>query len=525
MRRLRSLDDLDLVAAWLHLQYWVRRLRDVPDRLPFEVLDRINHGGPPQLQADHHLFPVVTVMATKGSGTVRPFVRISPTDLLLYQALVDALAPDIEEALGDRNKVMAFRRYAGQHDDQFHESPRWRDFMSSVRGALYANSNPLSGRPRGYALSADIASYFVYIDVDELERRLLAVTDRTVVVRDLGNLLRAWQQVGVRGLPQGVPPSSVLGNFYLYPVDRAFESWGVDFRRYMDDVWVFTRTFSHARRIQDQLERLLYEDGLGLGGEKLRIRRSDTALDDTRTAEEEIEERREAERQLILAGLDPYVEEDVELDEAEIDEAAVHGEYNDLILELGLGIPRDARSRFTAVYRELERARDPYAIEHLPEVLRRMPNLIPQAMRYLVVARAEDADDARRALLDLIGDDRFHRDQEWLHLCRAALRFRHRPSPVLAERMKEVGLTHPHPLVRARALLAWGSQSNDEDFTLADEMWQSTAAQWRTYILVSIQNKDEGERDHRYDSWSGEARFLRMLADAIRDRPFPWRVV
>src|SRR4051794_36971374 len=41
---------------------------------------------------DHHLSALHLVMATKASGTVRPFVRIAPGDLLLYQALVDALA-------------------------------------------------------------------------------------------------------------------------------------------------------------------------------------------------------------------------------------------------------------------------------------------------------------------------------------------------------------------------------------------------------------------------------------------------
>jgi hypothetical protein len=95
--QLRSLVDLDFAQAWRHLLFWIRRFPDASDRLPFESVDRI-YGGPPALSAEHQLRPLVTVMATKGSGTARPFVSLSPTDLLLYQALVNVLAIAIEEA-------------------------------------------------------------------------------------------------------------------------------------------------------------------------------------------------------------------------------------------------------------------------------------------------------------------------------------------------------------------------------------------------------------------------------------------
>ncbi len=96
----------------------------------------------------------------------------------------------------------------------------------------------------GYVLATDIASFFIYIDVDELERRLLAISDQTAVVRDLGAFLRGMQQLGVRGLPQGLPPSSPLGNFYLNELDRSLISAGVDYRRYMDDTWMFVDSYA-----------------------------------------------------------------------------------------------------------------------------------------------------------------------------------------------------------------------------------------------------------------------------------------
>ena len=132
---LRSLDTLNVPQAWRRLLFRMRRFIDVPDRLPFEVMDRLSSHAP-TLSSPHHLRPVTTVMASKGTGTVRPFVRLSPYDLLLYQALVDALADDIEAALGSREKVFAYRMGGVTDDDPFSGSPKWFDFIASVRGIL-----------------------------------------------------------------------------------------------------------------------------------------------------------------------------------------------------------------------------------------------------------------------------------------------------------------------------------------------------------------------------------------------------
>lgn len=515
---LRSLDTLNLPLAWRRVLFRMRRFIDVPDRLPFEVVDRVT-GGVPQLSSNHHLRPVTTVMATKGSGTVRPFVRLSPTDLFLYQALVDAISADLEAALGSRESVFAYRLDTTGSDDAFAKSPKWDDFMTSVRETLEEGCYT-------HSLSGDIASYFVYIDIAELERRLLTVCSNTAAVLDLGDLLRGWQQLGVRGLPQGVPPSSPLGNFYLVPLDHALGSWGFEHRRYMDDFWVFAPSFEEARRVQDLVERLLYRDGLGLGGEKSRIRRVSTALEATETAQERIIARREAIAEQVLSQADSeYVDaDDVELAEGEIDEAAVHGEYDELLEELRNDrYPPNVRARLIEVYRSLEKGRDTYAVSEVPDILLRMPDLTWPAVRYVASTRATEAELAEPVLLHLLDADRFHREQEWLHICRAGLLWRRHPSLELASRLAEVAVAHEHPLVRARALLAWGKLSKDNDFDLADRYWRSGGRIWQPYVLLALQHKQIAERDRRYEDWSGEGRFLRRLAEAIQGQPFPWR--
>lgn len=460
-------------------------------------------------------------MATKGSGTVRPFARLSPLDELLYQALLDALRSDIESSLLPPTKVFSYRLSSVGGDDPFDGSPKWDDFMQSVREAL-------DGGTFSHALTADIASYYVYIDVDELERRLLAVCQRSDAVRDLGDLLRAWQHLEVRGLPQGVPASSPLGSFYLSHLDKELVHAGYEHRRYMDDLWVFTDSFSAAREAQDLVERLLYSDGLGLGGDKSRVLRVATALESTQPAAERIARRREAITEDALAQVDgDYVDVDeIELPEEEINEAAVHEEHDELTEELRSDrYPPDVRARLTEVFRSLEKGRDTHAALSVPMILSRLPDLTWPAARYVSSLRREDAGTAEEVFTLLLEPGRFHREQEWLHLCRAGLALRRRPSEPIARRFGQIAMEHQSALVRARALLAWGRLSRDPDFAIADEFWLRSRREWQPYALVAIQRKDTGQRDIRYEDWSSEGRFLRTLSTEIQKRSFAWKEV
>lgn len=103
--RIRSHGTLDFPLAWRRVRGWARGGgADIPDRLPFEILDRLYpEVGPPAPVAHHHVAPVTLVTSSKKSGLARPFARLSPTDLTLYQALVDRLAPSIEAVLAPRN--------------------------------------------------------------------------------------------------------------------------------------------------------------------------------------------------------------------------------------------------------------------------------------------------------------------------------------------------------------------------------------------------------------------------------------
>jgi hypothetical protein len=145
------------------------------------------------LDRDHAVQPVQLVFATKTGGpTVRPFVRVHPRDLLLYQALVDALTDVIEATLGSPEEVFAYRLSLADFDNPIEGSPTFGDYTRAV--LEYAEQ-----RPEEYVVQADVASFFVSVRSDELERRLLAAGSNPLVVRDLHALLTGWQAEGVSG--------------------------------------------------------------------------------------------------------------------------------------------------------------------------------------------------------------------------------------------------------------------------------------------------------------------------------------
>jgi hypothetical protein len=109
-------------------------------------------------------------------------------------------------------------------------------------------------------------------------------------VRDLGSLLTGWQAEGIQGLPQGLLPSSVLGNFYLNLLDRALRSRGTVFWRYMDDMAGAARGFHGGRALLDYIESVLYRDGLSLGATKTKVIRATSAADEFKTMRERFNE-------------------------------------------------------------------------------------------------------------------------------------------------------------------------------------------------------------------------------------------
>jgi len=208
---------------------WARGdIMDVPDRLPYELADRVWESQP-RLRREHEVQPVQLVMATKvGTQTIRPFVRPHVGDMLLFQALIDRLRGPIEAALPERDTLFSYRLSRTTADDPVAGSPQWRDFHE-------ASALGVADSPDSYVVRGDLSSFFLTVDLSRLRGDLLDLGGDGEAIRDLFDLLHAWRQQGVRGPPQGLPPSGPLANVYLLPMDRVLEDGAVAYWRFSDD--------------------------------------------------------------------------------------------------------------------------------------------------------------------------------------------------------------------------------------------------------------------------------------------------
>jgi hypothetical protein len=479
---------------------------DVPDRLAYELADRLWLGAP-ELDLDHEVQQVQLVMATKiGKQTVRPFVRPHPRDMLLYHALVDSVRNELELALPPRDVLFSYRLAPIDAPDALAESPTWTDFEAAFLAGV-------ADRPTAYVLRGDLSSYFLTVSLDRLHLDLLEVGASAQVVSDLIALLTAWHHQGVRGLPQGLPPSGPLGNLYLRDLDRLLSDRAVAYWRYSDDFVAVMEDFGSARELLDQLERVLYARGLSLGAAKTSIRRAQTFLADLANPGEQLNE---ALQSLVDAAGD-YGPSDDEIDQVRL------GLLRELFDSALAALQEDSYPRHDLVFalRGLARGRDGYAVEHIPYVMMRMPGLTAECMRYLTKMRAPAADDVADALTEVIAHP-FHRDQEWVHILRAALYVPGRRLEPVSSRFSALALQHAAPIVRARAVLAWGRHAKAAETETVEAYFAAERPMWLGYALASLKGRSPKAREKLYGQWSSEGRSTAHVITSLREEPLRW---
>lgn len=525
--RVRSYDTLDFTLAWARVLTWARGGNlDIPDRLPFEVIYRLYGDVGIRPERTFRSAPVGIVMSSKKSGTSRPFARLAPVDLTLYQALVDRLAPEIEAALPSRDVVMAYRQSLGDDLSAFHGTPSRAAFHRQI-AQLFGTADTTWR----FAIMTDVSGFFLQVDVDELERRLFEISAQPDVVRDVAGVLRAWQSLGIRGLPQGVRASAPLANAYLLPADRFLAARGVSYVRWMDDWVIAAHGFHEAREIQDEMERVLYENGLTLSAEKTKILRGQTAIDENEGAKERLARMKRSQLQALedmlaeAADLTDYPLEVEDLpDMGELDLGVTMATLDEQYAALDEDdLPAGFRPLVTELLRDLASLRHAHRLDRIPRLLERAPDLTAVATRYLASVASVAFEEVKSAFVSLLASDRFTREHEKLALCQAILALPNGQASDLAPSFAAWARDDASATVRARALLAWGAQSRSTDFSVADEFWARCDPEWRIYPLVAIQSKVVAGRATRYDDWGRQDGTLFQLALELARHQIGWR--
>ena len=193
---------------------------------------------------------------------VRPGSILWPRDRLLYQALADIAQPIIESKL---NRDICFSHLPSEKSSNHRMFRASRDCWSSMQNKLAEYAT----KEHPIVLKADIASCFQSINQHTLVNTLEAIGYPNEGKKPLESMLTQMSSSrSSRGIIQGVFPSDLFGNFYLYPIDRYISDNKLPSVRYVDDIYVFFKSHEECDKFIVGLYRELRKLDLNLNEAK-----------------------------------------------------------------------------------------------------------------------------------------------------------------------------------------------------------------------------------------------------------------
>ena len=262
------------------------------------------------------------VYAPKNRATVRVVSLLHPLDLIIYTSLALIVIRDLEaNRIPARKKtVFSYRADLSCANRLYRTDASFSMFQDALKER--------SGRSRiGYVGIADIADFYPRIYQHRLENVIESCATnergrdvaRVLVKKLIANLSGSNSY----GLPVGPYASRVLAEALLIDVDSYLVSERLDFVRWVDDYYFFTRTEEQAQEILISLAQRLYErHGLTLSALKTKIQAKETfrrrfQADPAREVDERLQRVNE-----FSSRFDPYSDQEIELSEEERAELA-----------------------------------------------------------------------------------------------------------------------------------------------------------------------------------------------------------
>lgn len=511
--RLRTLADLDLRAAWTRTMSAVRR-EDLADRLPFEVTNRLVNAGHRdvlQMVAEFSPGAPIVYFAPKESRTLRPFVALSPRDLLLYQALVDRSVVEIRSALPPDDVVYAYRPTDRDAAASI-ENRSWSDFQHRARAGLESGSS--------HILETDIAGFFLHIRPQTIVQRLLSVGVDESVSLDIGDLLGHFLVDGVHGLPQGLAPSSALSNLALMPLDRSFAD-DDNYFRWSDDIRYLAPSFSAGTAIQEKIERILYTEGFSIGAGKTSVTKAATALGRMTDLQASLDAIRDENLREAISNVGPYDEIDEAEAVADADYQAAGSFYEETIAPLRKGEwskDRLFRTKLRFILRTLSRHANPVALKDAVDIAFRYPDQIVAISRYLQ-QMAGDQPSAVRSAVELIArkDQIYVAEYVRLGLAIAAGPLAGSgPSPELSETFASFALDPTANTILRRRAATTAAALSAGGSGVPSQLWdafQLVLEPELSRLYVVAGTAGHPDRDELYAVWRGESRLITASID------------
>ncbi|MXZ89366.1 MAG: RNA-directed DNA polymerase [Dehalococcoidia bacterium] len=206
-----------------------------------------------------------------------------------------------------------------------------------------------------YALLTDLTAYFDHVNHKILlgQLRSFRVSEKNLAL--LGDLLEHWSGGSPVGIPQGLDPSSFLGNIYLDRLDKHMVRKKYHYFRYVDDIRVFANSESELQRAMVDIIRQNRALGLHVQTGKTKIVTGEEIL------------------QLVNERNDEFSAIDYHLDFGDVDTA--EGELKEILREVMAQEEFNDR-HFRKCLNGLKKANSPAAV---PSTLQKLDELQPWA--------------------------------------------------------------------------------------------------------------------------------------------------
>lgn len=326
--------------------------------------------------------PIEVCDVPKGGGLVRPGVRLSVADRVVYTAAVGACIDQLDRATRWSQGSCDFATRlnpAKLHEKEWLRNPfkGWKEWHD--RSLQQVDSNSVE-----YVLTADIAGFFENISIALLRSDLARIGCPPDVVNLIALCVNNWARCPDRGLPQGVMASDILAKLYLEPLDRRIRGESIRHIRYTDDLRLFAQTKEDAQRALVAVTRFLRERGLTLQSHKTQIRPAGDAREEFDGIVPAIERVRKGYvDEVVAAGL---MAADVSLPMAQVDDLAT-GEIEPEVLHRAFETfvvkqSEPNKSMLNFLLRRLGSQKDDFGVDECERRLRTHPEHTSSIVRY-----------------------------------------------------------------------------------------------------------------------------------------------
>lgn len=451
------------------------------------------------LEGDYVPGPAQTCATPKGSGLMRPGVRMSIADRVVYTAAVGSCVRHIVSATKWSQRKIDF---APLFADEFQKRHWLLEPFTGWDLWTTETLRRLGLAKTKYVVTADIAGYFENISLSRLKSELTRTGCPAETIELITRCLLDWSSVRDSGLPQGVLASDVLAKLYMESFDKRLKDEGYTHIRYVDDIRVFCSSEIEARRALVLVTELLRERGLVVQSAKTKIRQVDADL-----------EREFAGAVPVIKALHlEYVEEALEAGLLSEDEASVPASVIDELADaepdsMDPEVFRRAFDRFVLqedqpngtmfryLLRRFAKRGDDYAVTYCSLRPLAAPNELPEILRYF-----EDLGEPKRLETPLIQllNSRYLSMYPYSRFLILSWLTRHgssRAPTVAAVRKQAFSLENPS-YVQAAARQALGQIGDDSDLDRMATLLSSESDPFeRAQILCCLRRLEKGRRN------------------------------